>query len=295
MIARLRLGVMGIVLLALVGTASADEPAFPPIGTAGKYLPGKFIWFDLVTNDLTSARQFYGAVFGWKFRTIGSAPGSYTLIEDEGRSIGGMFMRALPPEAKATARWLALISVKDPAEAARYVEQHGGKVIVPPANYRGRGTHALFRDPEGAVFGVLHSKSGDPPDTPVADDDFFWVDLLAPHPAQAAEFYKGLAGYEVNLRDVGPGVTRAVLASGGYARAGIAPLPPAVKQPGWLPYILVQDVAGTLAKVRAAGGKVLVEPRAELLDDNLAIIADPSGGVLGVVNWSPANVAGPKP
>jgi predicted enzyme related to lactoylglutathione lyase len=88
-------------------------------------------------------------------------------------------------------------------------------------------------------------------------------------------------------------VKRAVLASGGYARAGIAPLPASVKQPGWLPYVLVNDVAATLAKVRAAGGRVLVEPRAELLDDNLAVIADPSGGVIGIVNWSPTNVAGP--
>jgi predicted enzyme related to lactoylglutathione lyase len=87
-------------------------------------------------------------------------------------------------------------------------------------------------------------------------------------------------------------VTRAVLASGGYARAGIAPLPAAVKQPGWLPYVLVDDVAGTLQRVRAAGGKVLVEPRAELLDGNLAVIADPRGGVLGIVNWLHSDEAG---
>jgi len=295
MITRLRLAAIGIVLLVLAGGAIADEPAFPPIGTAGQYHPGKFIWFDLVTNDLSAARHFYGAVFGWQFRTIGAAPASYTLIEDAGQNVGGMFMHAPPPGATASARWLALISVNDPAQAVRYVEQHGGKVIVPPATIAGRGTHALFRDPEGAVFGVLRSDSGDPADTPVADGDFFWVDLLAPHPAQAAEFYQGLAGYEVSVREVGPGVKRAVLASGGYARAGITPLPAPVKQPGWLPYVLVDDVAATLDKVRAAGGRVLVEPRAELLDDNLAVIADPSGGVLGIVNWTPANVAGPTP
>lgn len=291
MIARFPFAVAAALLLLLTSGARAAT-AFPPIGVAGQYYPGKFIWFDLVTNDLASARQFYGAVFGWQFRTIGDAPASYTLIEDDGQSVGGMFMRAPRPGASTSARWLALISVKDPAQAARYVEEHGGKVIVPPASYPGRGTHALFRDPQGAVFGVLKSDSGDPPDTPVADDDFFWVDLLAPHPAQAAEFYKGLAGYEVDVREVGAGLKRAVLASGGYARAGIAPLPAPVKQPGWLPYVLVDDVAATLAKVRAAGGKVLVEPRAELLDDNLAVIADPSGGVLGIVNWNPASIAG---
>jgi predicted enzyme related to lactoylglutathione lyase len=54
----------------------------------------------------------------------------------------------------------------------------------------------------------------------------------------------------------------------------------------------VDDIAGTLNKVRAAGGKVLVEPRADLLESNLAVIADPRGGVLGIVNWIYSDDAG---
>jgi predicted enzyme related to lactoylglutathione lyase len=281
-------------LLALMGAAIA-APSFPPIGMPGQQHPGKFIWFDLVTDDLTAARDFYGAVFGWKFRPVAGAPASYTVVEHAGRNIAGMFVHAPPQGATSTARWLALISVKDPAAATRYVESQGGSVIVPPATFAGRGTHVLFRDPQGAVFGVLKSESGDPADTPVDDGDFFWLDLLARDPKKAAEFYQGLAGYEVSLREVGPGVTRAVLAAGGYSRAGIAFLPAAVKQPGWLPYILVDDVAGTLNKVRAAGGKVLVEPRADLLESNLAVIADPRGGVLGIVNWVYSPDAGSAP
>lgn len=291
MIRRFRLTVTAAMLLLLAGGTVA-APAFPPIGSAGQYHPGKFVWFDLVTDDLPAARQFYGAVFGWQFRTIGAAPGSYTVIRHAGRNVAGMFVRTPPSGATSAARWLSLISVNDPAQVVRYVEQQGGTVIVPLATIAGRGTHVLFRDPQGAVFGVLKSETGDPPDTPVADGDFFWLDLLARDPAQAAEFYRGLAGYDVSVRELGQGVTRVVLASGGYARAGVAPLPPPVKQPGWLPYLLVDDVSGTLKKVLKAGGKVLVEPRAELLEGNLAVIADPRGGVLGVVNWTAAHDAG---
>jgi predicted enzyme related to lactoylglutathione lyase len=136
------------------------------------------------------------------------------------------------------------------------------------------------------VFGVLKSASGDRPDTPVETGDFFWVDLLAPDPAKATEFYIGLAGYEASDREVNAGVKRVVLSSGGYARAGIVPLPPPVKRPGWLPYVLVDDVADTLQKATAAGGRVLLQPRADLLDSNLAVIADPRGGVFGVVHWT---------
>lgn len=293
LMARLRCLAAAALLVSVTGVA-LGAPSFPPIGVPGQYHPGKFIWFDLVTDDLAAARKFYGAVFGWQFRPVDGAPASYTVVEHAGRDIAGMFVKAPPAGATRAARWLSLISVSDPAAAARYVESQGGSVIVPPAAIAGRGTHVLFRDPQGAVFGVLESESGDPADTPVADGDFFWLDLLARDPEQAAKFYGGLAGYEIHLRDIGPGVKRAVLASGGYSRAGIAPIPAPVKQPGWLPYILVDGVAGTLDKVRAAGGKVLVEPRADLLDGNLAVIADPRGGVLGVVDWTPSNDVGSK-
>ncbi|MCI4439943.1 VOC family protein [Tibeticola sp.] len=258
-------------------------------GDSAAYYPGKFVWFDLVTDDLPATRQFYGTVFGWQFRTVGKPPAAYTLIENTGESIGGMFYRARPAGASSSARWLSLISVPDPAQSVRYAEQHGGAVIVPPATIAGRGTHALLRDPQGAVFGVFKCQSGDPPDTPVASGDFFWVDLLTPDPAKATDFYVGLVGYEAHDSEVNANVKRVSLSSEGYARAGIVPLPPAVKQPGWLPYVLVDDVAGTLKKAIAAGGRALLQPRADLLDGNLAIIADPRGGVLGIVNWPAAS------
>lgn len=281
------------VLLALM-TACATSPTVPPLGNGGPNLPGKFVWFDLVTDDLAATRGFYGAVFGWQFRDAGSSSG-YTIIQHAGRDIGGALRHEQAVGKTGGARWLALMSVADVEQALRRLESQGGKVVVPPKAVAGRGTQALVRDAEGATFGIVRSDSGDPADTPVADGDFFWADLLAREPARAAEFYRNLAGYESVAEQLGRGIDRVVLSSGGYARAGIAPLPAAVKQPGWLPYVLVADVAGTVKKAAAAGGKVLVAPRAELLDSNLAIIADPRGGVLGIVNWIAPNENGGKP
>ena len=282
-IAAVKALLIAILAVVLWGGASARA------GESAEHYPGKFVWFDLVTDDLAAVRQFYGTVFGWQFRTVGKPPASYTIVENAGDRIGGMFYRASAAGASSGARWLSLISVPDPVQSVRYVEQHGGAVVVPPATIAGRGTHALLRDPQGAVFGVFKAESGDRSDTPVENGDFFWVDLLVPDPAKATEFYVGLAGYEASDREVRENVKRVSLSSGGYARAGIVPLPPAVKQPGWLPYVLVDDVAGTLEKVIAAGGRALLQPRADLLDGNLAIIADPRGGVLGIVNWPAAS------
>jgi predicted enzyme related to lactoylglutathione lyase len=271
-------------LLPAAGTAGAAQPPGPQ-GVEGERYPGKFLWFELVTDAPDEAQRFYASVFGWSFRAVPGAPASYTVIENAGSSVGAMFVRPRAQGSARGARWLTLVSVEDAAAAAAYATQHGGSVIAPPATIAGRGTHALLRDPGGALFGVLRTERGDPADSPVADNDFFWVDLFARDPAGAAAFYSGLAGYEVSERESEAGFTRLVLQSQGYARGGIVPLPGELKQSGWLPYVLVDDVPATLRKVAAAQGRVLVQPSARLLDGNVAVIADPLGGVLGIVNW----------
>ncbi|HZZ95246.1 MAG TPA: VOC family protein [Usitatibacter sp.] len=274
---------VGAIALLLLATAAAGSPLGPD-GVAGNRLPGKFTWFELATGNPASARAFYGAVFGWKFRDVEGAPASYALIENESGKVGGMFRHAPPEGSKVGARWLALISVPDVQQAARVVRESGGAVLVQPKTVRGRGTHAVFRDPDGAVFGVLAAEDGDPPDTPVEQDDFFWLDLFAPDPARAAAFYARLAGYGVDRGEIA-GRERTVLSTNGIARAGIAQLPSGMQQAAWLPYVLVDDVAATLERVRSAGGKVVMQPRADLLDANIAVIADREGGTLGIVKW----------
>jgi predicted enzyme related to lactoylglutathione lyase len=102
---------------------------------------------------------------------------------------------------------------------------------------------------------------------------------------KASQFYRTLAGYEVSKALVGKGDSL-VLSSGGVKRASISPLPQDLKEAGWLPFVLVEDVSATLALVTKAGGRVLLAPAQEILNGNLAIIGDPTGGVLGLAKWS---------
>jgi len=280
--------------LALMAAGSAWSAAAAPVmvnATPEAALPGKFVWFDAVTDDLAASEAFYGAVFDWSFRSIGSGDNRYTLIQNRGRSIGGLLLR--PGRSGAPgARWIALMSVADPARAARYVEAQGGKIVVAPVRFAGRGTHALFRDSDGALFGVLASETGDPPDRPAVSGDFIWVDLFARDPARAGEFYRGLADFDLKSRSVAPGVTRVVLASAGVARAAIVALPKDGIAAGWLAFVEVDDVAATAAKVVSAGGSVVVAARPDVLNGHAAIIADPLGGIVGVVNRARATARG---
>ncbi len=269
-----------LVLLGAVAVGASAQTAAP---TAATRLPGKFIWFNLATPNIESSKAFYGAVFGWEFGAA-TAEGRFNVISHSGRDIGALVAPKDPAQAKG-ARWISMLSVADSAAAVRLAKQQGGAVVIPPTKVDGRGTHALLRDTDGALFGLLQSEGDDPTDH-IESNEFFWADLLTRDPMMAAGFYRAIAGYEVNQQHLGTGIDRVVLSSGGVKRAGIAPLPKEMTQPGWLPYVVVDDVPAILAAATKAGGRVLLAPTAELLDGNLAVLADPAGGVLGVVKWS---------
>lgn len=262
-------------------------PTLPPLNNPATniQLTGKFVWFDLATLNLEKQKTFYGDVFGWTFHKISNTDDQYTLIKNGERDVAGMF--SFKPREGVTigAAWIGLMSIDDPAKAADFVKSNGGVVHSEPKAIAKRGTYALLVDPEGALFGVLKSESGDPPDKEIDIGDFFWMDLFAREPSKAGQFYQQLAGYEQTKGEVTEDVDRVILASHGKSRAGVVPLPGDANRAGWLPYIRVSDVNATLKKVTAAGGFIMVEPTPELLNRNLAIFSDPEGGVMGIVKW----------
>jgi predicted enzyme related to lactoylglutathione lyase len=285
--------IAGVILPAAQAAAAAPIlPALadPPTNVA---IPGKFVWFDLVTSDATASQRFYGKVFDWKFQQLRGTKERYFLISNEGKNIGGIVTPAGAPKGTVGARWLSIASVANMDRAVAAMTAGGGQVLQSAIVVEGFGTRALLRDSQGAVIGLLQSSSGDRKDAPVETGEFFWVDLYARDPAAAGRAYQQL-GYELYSDEVS-GDDRIVLSSKGYARAGILRMPAEGREPGWLPYVQVDDVPATLALVRAAGGKVLREPDPAILGGQFAVFADPLGGVLGVLHWSSAATAGATP
>ena len=117
-------------LLAIMTLSAAIAAASPlgPDGEPGFIRPGKFVWLDLLTDDPEGARRFYSAVFGWHFRQVADPPVPYTLIEHISGKVGGLLRQARPPGAPVGSRWLPLISVNDPVQAAQRVRDHGGRM-----------------------------------------------------------------------------------------------------------------------------------------------------------------------
>ena len=111
-----------------------------------------------------------------------------------------------------------------------------------------------------------------------------WVDTSQPDPAAAADFYRGLFGWEfVDAMPPGAPATYFVaqLDGGDVAAVGSVPegAPPMAM---WNTYMWVDDADETAGRVRAAGGTVVTEPFDIFDSGRLAVFADPEGAVFCV-------------
>jgi predicted enzyme related to lactoylglutathione lyase len=277
-----------LLLLGIVSGNAGSEPVLPPLTTVSgnPRLPGKFVWADLVTDDVAAARKFYAGLFGWTFRDVGG----YAIAANDERPVCGMFQRPRPanrPDARP--QWFGYLSVGNVGRAQKVVIRAGGRVIAPPVTYPDRGEQAVFADPEGAVFGVIKSASGDPEDFLAEPGDWIWAQLFSRDVRKAGAFYREIAGYELVENAAEGRLSDLVLTSKGFARATVRAIPPAKEKiaPGWLPFVRVNNVAESVALARKLGGKALLEPRPDRFEGRVAVVADPTGAPVGILEWSP--------
>src|SRR5215471_13070935 len=111
-----------------------------------KPLPGKFVWFELVSNDPKRAQVFYGEVLGWKVEAFSMGDQTYEMIYAGDTMIGGY---AAPKDARQPSHWIAYVSVPDVDASAKAATANGGKVVEPPHEIPGVGRTARIADPQG--------------------------------------------------------------------------------------------------------------------------------------------------
>ncbi len=299
-------------LLLMVGLAAA--PAWPASAAAilvppitdpatGEHHPGKPVFAELVTPSLAQVEPFYASLLGWSFRSVPGGRSHYAEAYLNGNPVAGLVEQALPAGARRRSAWLSFFATTDVDAAERVALQEGARLLVRPHDLAARGREAILADPQGAVFAMLASSSGDPPDLLSAPGDWIWRSLITTDPEAAGAFYQKVFGYQLSSLPqassgpTSPGPTSPGLASPGphlllasetYARASVNPMPAgrAGAHPDWIAYVRVDNAAAAAAKVAALGGRVLVEPRIDRQGGMIAIIADPLGAPLGLLEWS---------
>lgn len=114
--------------------------------------------FAINADDFERAKQFYGAVFGWRFHAWG--PPGFAMIETgstpETAAIFGSIQqrRAIVPGERLNA-FECTIAVPDIHAAERAIREAGGEILMPVTTIPTVGHLVWFRDPEGNVAGAM--------------------------------------------------------------------------------------------------------------------------------------------
>jgi len=124
-------------------------------------MSGEVVHFEIPSDDIDRARNFYRRTFGWKMSPMRGV--EYTLVVtsptpgDGGRglpgAIDGGLLRRQPPVRSPT----ITIRVDDIDRTAKAIERHGGKMVEPksPIGDGSIGFAAYFQDSEGNVIGLF--------------------------------------------------------------------------------------------------------------------------------------------
>lgn len=273
-------------LVGMTACATTIAPGLSGISLSDKPLTGKFIWHDLITTDLEADKRFYSGLFGWQYEQRRGPNGNmYTLAKSGEYYVAGMVMEEKPEDGADVSRWLGYLSVTDVNQSVSKNVAAGGETVVNPLEIGNFVRVAAITDPQGAVIGLAQSHIGDPDDSiAAAPEHVVWNELLTADTAAAAGFYQALAGYEVKVLDRNGGKYTMLIADG-IRRAGILGNPLEGGTPLWLTYFGVSDLKETTSRVVGLGGRVLMQPSADIRDGHLALVIDPSGALLALQQW----------
>lgn len=117
--------------------------------------------------------------------------------------------------------------------------------------------------------------------------DFGWRDLMTDDTERARKFYADVIGWTTEVMDIGKG-PYIVLKTGDRPVAGIMGKPPEASgaPTAWTTYVTVDDVDARTARVADAGGAVIVAPVDIPTVGRMAVIQDPTGGVIGIITYA---------
>ncbi|MCK0196905.1 VOC family protein [Ancylobacter sp. 6x-1] len=134
---------------------------------------GTFVWNELRTWDVASAKAFYGTTLGWTFEEMpmeeGAAPYWVCLADEE--MVAGILPMTSADFEGTPSHWFAYVEVDDVDVRVALVEEAGGTVVRPPFDVPGVGRMAIVKAPDGASIGWITSAWEEEEDEEDDEDD----------------------------------------------------------------------------------------------------------------------------
>jgi predicted enzyme related to lactoylglutathione lyase len=224
---------------------------------------GRFLWYELVTTDMESARAFYTHVVGWGAQHAATADMAYTLFTAAGSAVAGLM--SLPADATQSGfrpGWLGYVGVDDVDRAAACGEELGGSVRVAPKEIANISRFATLVDPQMATIGLFKwlTQHGQSATGMNKLGGVGWHELVAADWESAWRFYAALFGWQKEETDTGALGTYQLFSAAGETIGGMFNKPAEVTVPFWLYYFNIADIDEAMQRVKAARGQLLDAP-----------------------------------
>jgi predicted enzyme related to lactoylglutathione lyase len=255
---------------------------------------GGFVWYELITDDIDKARDFYRAVVGWEIAAEGQAMSTgttYRMIErSDGGNAGGVLTMSDDMKAHgAKPVWLGYIHHPEVDAAVARIKAAGGAVHMPPMDMPGVGRIAMVADPQGAQFYVMNPT----PPEPGAKSDVFdyakaqhirWNELWTTDQPAAVALYTELFGWtQEGAMPMGPMGDYLFIQHEGTGIGAIAKAQPGGEGSRWQYFAGVDDIDRACKAATDHGGKILNEPQQIPGGEYTVYAHDPSGATIGLV------------
>ncbi|MFF9768093.1 VOC family protein [Streptomyces sp. NPDC053086] len=252
-----------------------------------RFVNGAPNWIDVGSPDLDGATSFYGALFGWEFRSAGPDAGGYGFFQLDGRTVAG----GMPTgPGQGPPAWTVYFRSEDARATAEAARQAHGSVLLQPMDVMGQGHMAVLGDQAGAPFGIWQPGRTKGVDVAGEPGALCWVELYTPDIAAAAAFYRKVLGLETSGVPF-PGGTYTCVnpedAGDDAMFGGMVPLADAPDEaeggPHWLPYFEVTDTDAVVEQAQRLGGAVRMPATTVEGVGRMAKLADPYGVRFAVI------------
>jgi uncharacterized protein len=254
-------------------------------------MPGRFMWYELMTTDPKAAGEFYRQVVGWKTSEMGDAENPYTLFHvGDANGMAGMLKLSDQVQAGgARPVWMGYVGVDDVDAYAERLTKAGGTVHQPPGDIPGIGRFSVVADPGGAAFVLFKGSSPEGPPTGAPGEAGYagWHELMAGDSAREFDFYAGLFGWEkTQVYNMGGDMGGYILWTDGRGvdAGGMMTKPPFIPVSMWNYYFRVDSVDAAVDRIKSAGGAVTNGPMEVPNGDWIVQGTDPQGAAFSLLS-----------
>jgi len=258
-------------------TIGALGTVAPVSAQQGAPAPGTFIGADLITEDAETASRFYADLFNWDVEK--AKDGGYR-INHKGRLIASISQIDNEDPDVDRSFWLVALAVNDLKQTMRSASENNAVVYEPATKVENYGRFAVIGDAEQAP--VMFIQSGkEPIGGTTGPGSWVWAELWTDDIDKATTFYADVVGVGHDTADRG-GRAYHIFTSQGKRRTGIVKIPDELEsvEPGWAPYVSVEDLNKTKDRVRELGGRVIFATDRDPARGAVALIIDPTGAAL---------------